>query len=116
VPGALRGLLGIEVGVEYTAGIGGSGAALFVLVRAREGSQAVSALPREVTWTRGRKADERAAVLRPRLPTQGDCLKLSLELASMLREGRVVSPRDPTTGKGFKTAKPRSVPSQAHAL
>jgi hypothetical protein len=86
VPGAMRGLLGIEVGVEYTAGIGGSGAALFVLVRAREGSEAVSALPRDVIWTRGRKADERAAVLRPRLPTQGDCAKLALELVAMLRE------------------------------
>jgi hypothetical protein len=116
VPGALRGLLGIEVGVEYTAGIGGSGAALFVLVRAREGSQAVAALPRDVTWTRGRKADERAVVLRPRLPTQADCAKLALELVAMLRESSNVSAREPLTGKGSSTAKPRSVPSPAHAL
>jgi hypothetical protein len=109
-------LLGIEVGVEYTAGIGGSGAALFVLVRAREGSQAVTALPRDVIWTRGRKADERAAVLRPRLPTQADCAKLALELVAMLRESSSGSAREPLTGKGSKTVKPRSVASPAHAL
>jgi len=113
VPGALRGLLGIEVGVEYTAGIGGSGAALFVLVRAREGSQAVAALPRDVTWTRGRKADERAAVLRPRLPTQADCAKLALELASMLRESGH-APRSRSAPS--KTIAAVSAASPAHVL
>ncbi|HWZ91911.1 MAG TPA: hypothetical protein VNW92_23770, partial [Polyangiaceae bacterium] len=86
VQGALRGLVGIELGVEYSLGLAGSGAAPFVLVRAREGSLAVNALPREVVWARGRKADERAAVLRPRLPTQAQCLALVLELAQLLRE------------------------------
>jgi hypothetical protein len=115
VPGALRGLLGIEVGVEYTAGIGGSGAALFVLVRAREGSQAVAALPRDVIWTRGRKADERAAVLRPRLPTQSDCIALALELASLLREGDLPSKRE-SAGRAGRPASKMSVPSPAHVL
>src|SRR5450432_2212333 len=117
VPGALRGLLGIEIGVEYTAGIGGSGAALFVLVRAREGSQAVAALPRDVTWTRGRKADERAAVLRPRLPTQADCANLLLELASMLRETES-GPRSRSSSRSApsKTVAAVSAASPAHVL
>jgi hypothetical protein len=115
VPGAIRGLLGIEIGVEYTAGIGGSGAALFVLVRAREGSEAVSALPRDVVWTRGRKVDERAAILRPRLPTQGDCVELALELVALLRENDVPSKRANAT-RTARTAMPVSAPSPAHVL
>jgi hypothetical protein len=117
VQGALRGLVGVEVGVEYTAGVGGSGAALFVLVRAREGSLAVSALPRDVVWTRGRKADERAAVLRPRLPTQAQCVALLLELASLLREeAQPSSRRASSSGRGSKTVKPASVVSPAHVI
>jgi hypothetical protein len=113
VPGALRGLLGIELGVEYSAGGAGSAAALFVLVRAREGSQAVSALPRDVIWTRGRKADERAAVLRPRLPTQRDCVKLALELAALLRETDYVPPRRTGPVRAASSAATRGVASPA---
>ena len=117
VQGALRGLVGIEVGVEYSAGVGGSGAALFVLVRAREGSLAVSALPRDVIWTRGRKADERAAVLRPRLPTQAQCATLVLELVALLREeDQSSSSRASSGGRGSKTVKPSRVASPAHVI
>jgi hypothetical protein len=115
VPAAIRGLLGIEIGVEYTAGIGGSGAALFVLVRAREGSEAVSALPRDVIWTRGRRIDERATILRPRLPTQSDCVELALELVALLREYDVPSKRANAT-RTARTAMPVSAPSPAHVL
>ncbi|MEO7035805.1 MAG: hypothetical protein ABI548_17855 [Polyangiaceae bacterium] len=117
VPGAVRGLLGIELGVEYTAGVGGASAALFVLVRAREGSQAVSALPRDVVWTRGRKADERAAVLRPRLPTQADCASLALELVALLRETDL--PPSRRTGSSARVSKSGAacgVASPAHVL
>jgi len=86
VPGAVRGLLGLELGIEYGGGRAGSAAAPFVMIRAREGSQAALALPREVVWTRGRKADERAAILRPRLPTQAHCERLVLELSALLRD------------------------------
>jgi len=117
VPGALRGLLGIEVGVEYTAGIGGSAAALFVLVRAREGSQAVNALPRDVIWTRGRKAEERATVLRPRLPTRGDCAKLVLELVSMLREAEpAYRSRNSAPSAASKAVAQVNAASPAHVL
>jgi hypothetical protein len=117
VQGGLRGLVGIEVGVEYTARVGGSGAALFVLVRAREGSLAVSALPRDVVWTRGRKADERAVVLRPRLPTRAQCVALVLELAQLLREEeRSTGPRLRANREPAKSAKPARVASPAHVL
>lgn len=117
VPGAVRGLLGIEVGVEYTTGLGGAGAALFVLVRAREGSQAVSALPRDVIWTRGRKADERATVLRPRLPIQADCVNLILELSALLRENEpAISRRAAFAASASPSKEPRRVASPAHVL
>ena len=117
VPGAVRGLLGIEIGVEYGAGGGRSAAAPFVLVRAREGSLAVSALPREVPWTRGRKADERAAVLRPRLPTQAHCERLVLELAALLRETEhAPGKRTRSDGNVAQRAAARSVMSPAHVL
>jgi hypothetical protein len=114
VQGALRGLVGIEVGVEYSAGVAGSRAELFVLVRAREGSLAVSALPREVVWARGRKADERAAVLRPRLPTQAQCVALVLELAQLLREGD--APHGRRANAAARAAKPERVASPAHVM
>ncbi|MEP7052497.1 MAG: hypothetical protein ABJB12_19170, partial [Pseudomonadota bacterium] len=117
VPGAVRGLLGIELGVEYTAGIGGVGAALFVLVRAREGSQAVSALPRDVVWARGRKADERATVLRPRLPTQADCARLVVEVAALLRETELApSRRNGSNASTSKNVAPSRVTSPAHVI
>jgi hypothetical protein len=119
VPGAVRGFLGIELGVEYSAGFGGAGAALFVLVRAREGSQAVSALPRDVIWTRGRKADERATVLRPHLPTQAACASLVLELAALLRDTDPLPSRRSGADAGVALSKnvaARGVASPAHVI
>jgi hypothetical protein len=115
VQGALRGLVSVEVGVEYSAGVAGPGAALFVLVRAREGSLAVGALPREVVWTRGRKAEERAAVLRPRLPTQAQCVELVLEIARLLREEDSSQARH-ARGAKAAAAKPARVVSPAHVM
>jgi hypothetical protein len=117
VPGAVRGLIGLEMGIEYLQGVAGSAAAPFVLIRAREGSLAVSALPRELSWTRGRKTDERAAILRPRLPTPTHCEQLLLELVARLRESEPVpgqranSSRVPTPSVAS-----RRVPSPAHVM
>ncbi len=115
VPGAVRGFLAIEVGVEPMAGLGGGASALFALVRAREGSLAIGALPRDVVWTRGRKSDERAAVLRPRLPTQTNCVELVLALVTLLREN------DPSRAQAdaraaSRAVRLRSAPSPAHAV
>jgi hypothetical protein len=117
VPGAQRGLLGVEVGVEYGTASGGSVAAPFVLIRAREGSRAVSALPNELVWTRGRKADERAALLRPRLPTVAHCEQLVLELIAQLRDARQAAGQRPGSSRGnAQTLASRSVQSPAHVL
>jgi hypothetical protein len=117
VPGALRGLLGVEIGVEYGAAIGSSAAAPFVLVRAREGSAVVSALPLELVWTRGRKADERAALLRPRLPTVAHCERLLLELVAQLRENdQTPGQRSRSDRSTVEAAASRSVLSPAHVL
>lgn len=117
VPGAVRGLLGLEVGVEYLAGVAGSAAAPFVMIRAREGSLAVSALPRELSWTRGRKADERAAILRPRLPTAAHCEQLLLELAARLRDADHAPGRRANTSRALTPAvSSRRVPSPAHVM
>lgn len=117
VPGAVRGLLGLEIGVEYGAGLGASAALPFVLIRAREGSLAIDALPREMAWTRGRKADERAAILRPRLPTQAHCERLVLELARCLRDTqRGAGPRGASEVNAARTPKSMRVLSPAHVL
>jgi len=115
VPGGLRGLLGVEIGVDYGAAWGGSPGAPFVLIRAREGSAAVSALPRELIWTRGRKADERAAVLRPRLPTRAHCERLVLELIAQLRDANQGPGQRSAIRSTLATAS-RRVLSPAHVL
>jgi hypothetical protein len=117
VPDAQRGLLGLEIGVEYGAVGGGAAAAPFVLIRAREGSPVIAALPRELCWTRGRKADERAALLRPRLPTQAHCERLLLELFAHLREGdKDPGQRSRSHRNTAQVAASRSVLSPAHVL
>ncbi len=117
VAGALRGLLGVEVGVEYGAAVGGCAAAPFVLIRAREGSPVVNALPRELIWTRGRKADERAALLRPRLPTRAHCQRLLLELVSQLRDReQTPNQRSRPARNTSQTLVARGVQSPAHVL
>ena len=96
---------------------GGSAAAPFVLIRAREGSAVVSALPRELIWTRGRKADERAALLRPRLPTVAHCERLLLELVAQLRESdQTPGQRSRSNRSTVQAAASRSVLSPAHVL
>jgi hypothetical protein len=116
VQGAVRGLSGLEVGVEYTAGVHGPRAALFVLVRAREHSPAVRALPRNVLWTRGRNAEERAAVLRPRLPTPFECAALLLELSTLLCDDESRPEHRGARVDGRKPPVPKHVTSPAHVL
>ncbi|HEY0468313.1 MAG TPA: hypothetical protein VGC79_29150, partial [Polyangiaceae bacterium] len=83
--------------------------------RAREGSAVVSALPRDLVWTRGRKADERAALLRPRLPTVAHCERLLLELVAQLRDSdQAPGQRSSSNRSTVPAAAARSVLSPAH--
>lgn len=80
----MEGLTAIEVGVEFHHGNGGALGLPYVIVRALDGSAAYQALPRSVTWTRGRQADERVAIIRPKLPTRALSLKLVRRLVQLL--------------------------------
>src|SRR5262249_18753934 len=73
---ALAGFVALEVGLDFHLGILGVLPLPYVIVRAVENSPAADALPKGLLWTRGRNADERVAVLRPKMPTR----KLTLTL------------------------------------
>jgi hypothetical protein len=87
----LLGLNAIEVACEFHATPFGPRGALVVLVRVSEGSPAFEALAHCSTWSRGRAAGERAAVLRPRVPTVGNTLALLSRLRERLTVGGSVT-------------------------
>jgi hypothetical protein len=107
------GLVALETGLDAQRGLGGVVGVPFVIVRAKEGSPAQSALPRGVIWARGRKADERVAILSPKLPTLGLTVALVERLLEAVR-GQPPSSRRTTRGRSAFTAK-AAVPSPAHA-
>lgn len=112
---AMDGLVALEVALEPRAGLGGVAAAPFVIVRAKEDSAAQRALPNGVIWTRGRRADERVAILSPNLPTLGLTLRLLDRLSELLRRQSSSSSRR-SSGSSAVTAKLGKVPSPAHAM
>jgi hypothetical protein len=114
---AIDGLVALEVALEPRAGLGGAVAAPFVIVRAKEDSRAQRALPHGVIWTRGRKPDERVAILSPKLPTLGLTLGLIERLAALLarQEDAAKSPRMSSGSSAF-TRKLGKVASPAHAM
>jgi hypothetical protein len=115
------GLVGIEVGVEYRAGTLGFLAVPFVLVRVLDGMPAADALPKGFLWTRGRAADERVTVLRPRVPTKKLTAVLARDVAGLLSADRAdprrqgESSRARSGGRGASTAKAGTTASPAHA-
>jgi len=120
----LRGFLAIEIGLDEHRGAGGSLPLPFVIVRLQDASPALAAMPPGLLWTRGRDADERVSVLRPRLPTRRLTLTLVLDTVAALTapapgasgagaQARTKAAR--SAGRGDSTAK-ASVPSApAHA-
>jgi hypothetical protein len=118
------GLEGVEIWVDHHPRMGDSLTLPFVIVRVQDATAALSALPAGLLWTRGRNAEERVAVLRPRLPTKQMAIALALDTVSALsgvgpRRGsaRAHSSSKPkrASGRGDSTANPRSVSSPAHA-
>lgn len=113
------GLFGIEVGVELCHGAGGTSALPCVLVRVLDGSRAYQALPHAVVWTRGRKPEERVAVLRPVVPTREATLALVRSLLGRLTssepKAQSTSSASHTEGQRLVTSKPGKarVPAQA---
>ena len=117
----LPGLLGIELGLEFQARLGGFCARPVVIVRAAEGSPCQRALPRSTSWMRGRKNDERATLIRPKLPTAGQSVALVQELLGVMRpeapdaSSPSRSKAAKSSGKGLSTAKAGTRASPAHA-
>ena len=81
----LPGLIGMELGLEFHARLGGFSARPVVVVRAADGSLCQRALPRGLRWGRGRKNDERATLIRPKLPTVVHSIALIQELLDVMR-------------------------------
>jgi hypothetical protein len=114
------GLLGLEVGLEFREGLSGSSMTPVVVVRAADGSNCYRALPRSLTWTRGRSPDERAALVRPKLPTAAmtaELLGQLLGLMGVASAQATVERRKParSSGKGLSTANAATRSSPAHA-
>jgi hypothetical protein len=82
----LPGLIGMELALEQRPGLAGPSAGPVLVVRAADGSPCQRALPRQLSWNRGRGAEERAALVRPKLPTVALTAELILELAQAASE------------------------------
>ncbi len=78
------GLAAVEVGVEQLPSLAGFSAMPFVLVRAREGSQAEALLAAHARLQRGRAADERVAIFKPALASVAETALLLDELLRLL--------------------------------
>ena len=116
--GALAGLIAVEVGTDHALGLGGIVAEPYVLLRVREGSPCAQVLPPQTSFQRGRKPEERVAVLRPKLPTVAETLALLSELVEVLTQA---SPSPPSSarssaGKPASARKPARPASPAHAI
>jgi hypothetical protein len=117
--GALNGLMAVEVGTDHALGLGGLVAEPYVLLRVREGSLCAQALPGATSFQRGRRADERVAVLRPKLPTVTETLALLDELIEVLTQAPPAPPPSSarsSAGKPASARKPVRAASPAHAM
>jgi hypothetical protein len=116
--GAQPGLMALEVGADHALGLGGIVAEPYLLLRVREGSPCAQVLLGHTAFQRGRKVEERVAVLRPKLPTVAETLALIDELVELLAQ----APTPPLTnapsssGKPASARKPPRVASPAHAM
>lgn len=113
------GLIGMELGLSFKPRLGGYCAEPVVIVRAAEGSPCQRALARSLSWTRGRTDEERAALVRPRLPTARETAALVQELLAVMTSAAapvaVARKSTKSAGKGLSTSKRGSRSSPAHA-
>jgi hypothetical protein len=116
IAGGLDGLSALEVGVEHLPSIAGFFAQPFVIVRVSEDSPAQRALSESIRWQRGRRADERVAVLKALLPTVGALDALVSEVTGRLSD--CSAPRARSRAKKTATseslASKLGIPSPAH--
>jgi hypothetical protein len=116
--GALAGLMAVEVGADHALGLGGVVAEPYVLLRVREASPCAQVLPAQTSFQRGRKPDERVAVLRPKLPSVAETLALVNQLVEVLTQSAPPPPSSArsSTGKAASARKPARAASPAHAM
>jgi hypothetical protein len=115
--GALAGLLAVEVGTDHALGLGGIVTEPYVLLRVREGSPCSQVLPPQTSFQRGRKSEERVAVLRPKLPTVSETLALLAELCEVLTQpAPPPSSARSSAGRPASARKPARAASPAHAM
>lgn len=117
--GALGGLLAMEVGSDHALGLGGIVAQPYVLLRVREDSPCARALSVFASFQRGRRVDERVAVLRPKLPTAAETISLVRQLSLVLTQPGPVEPRSSapsSAGKPASARKPLQPTAPAHAM
>ncbi len=118
--GAATGLVAIEVGVDHAVGLGGLVVEPYLVLRVREGSACAEALAGKLSFQRGRKSDERVAVLWPKLPTISETLSLVDELLELLcapvGSAQPPSSARSTSGKPASARKPPRAASPAHAM
>jgi hypothetical protein len=111
-----KGLVAIEVGLDVHQSSLGYLELPFVILRVQDGAAAADALPRGLLWTRGRSADERVAVLRPKVPTRRLTARLVMDVARRLEAPK----RQPISasksgGKASSAANDGTRASPAHA-
>lgn len=117
--GARSGLMALELGVEHVLGLGGVVSEPYVLVRVREGSPAAQALTAPASFQRGRKADERVALLRPKLPTVTETLSLVRALCELMTQPSpppAATSAPSSRGRGASPRKPARPASPAQAM
>ncbi|HEX7669194.1 MAG TPA: hypothetical protein VF395_06420 [Polyangiaceae bacterium] len=100
----IQGLVAIEIGMDCHSGPLGALSLPFVLVRVVEGMPAADVLPKGLLWTRGRDADERVAVLRPKVPTRRLTLKLTRDIAQRFTVQKETARRQAGAGAAKSTA------------
>jgi len=113
------GLLGLELGLELREQLGGYCMRPVLVVRAAEGSECQRTLPRGITWMRGRNAEERASLIRPKLPHAASSVALIQELSALLLSPPTPEPASKkaakSSGSGLSTANAGTRSSPAHA-
>jgi hypothetical protein len=117
----LPGLIALELALEPHSGLTGQRAEPVLVIRAAEGSACQLALPRQLAWTRGRSVEERAALLRPKLPTLSLTVALIQEVLEALGSAPEVAGATASknarksAGKALSMAKAGTRASPAHA-
>lgn len=118
--GARPGFVALELGVDHSVGVGGIVAEPYLVLRVREGSPCAQALAPQLAFQRGRKADERVAVLTPKLPSVSQTLALVDELLRLLLAptGVIQEPSSArkSSGRPASPRKPARPESPAHAM